>query len=406
MTTFIEKVKHYLEQNHHELHYFWKYAVGAKLHFWNYHSKKVILFRLDLIGDCTMFTSSARAIRDFYRDSHMTVVCLEVSRPVFERLGIFNRIITLPFKPEAVKWELIRDIISEIREDTYNILLQPQFSKFPIADVLAAATRCNKRFSIAPPPEHGNSNPAWIKMTRFLYNRMIPSPEGNVSEFDYYGAFVRGICNADYRTEMPTLPCRGQTFIQGNYYVLYPGGSLKQKLWPADRFAKIADYVYQRTGFIGVILGAGSEQWISDKLKGQLSFLTSLAMIDLTGKTSMSDVIDIIGNAQFVVSNDTSGVHIAAATNTPSVATVGGWLFGRFLPYHIENVKPGAQLPLVAHADMPCFGCKWAYEAVREKNSDCLRSWECDIPCMCIDQITVEQVKGLVDQILNQDKRA
>ena len=90
------------------------------------------MLRLDLIGDCTMFTSAATTIREHYKNREMTLVCLSVSQPVFERLGIFNKIISVNFKPEAINWDVVDDLIDEIRSEEYDILLQPQISKFPI----------------------------------------------------------------------------------------------------------------------------------------------------------------------------------------------------------------------------------------------------------------------------------
>lgn len=347
-----------------------------------------------------MFTSTAAAIREHYKNREMTLVCLSASRPVFERLGIFDRIISLNFKPEAINWNIIDELIDEIRSDEYDILLQPQLSKFPIADIIAAATKCNKRISIEPITPHGNSSPAWIKMTNFLYNKFIPYPRNVFSEFEYYGAFLRGVCNPNYKTTMPKLPYSEQHFFNGDYYVLYPGGSLSQKFWPAERFAKVAEHIYAETGLTGIILGVANEQWVSDDLKRNLNTIARMSIIDFTGKTSVSDVIDIIGNAKFVVTNDTSGVHIAAATNTPSVVNLGGWHFKRFLPYYIEDVKKGEHLPMVAHTEMSCYYCSWNWYVVGERNPECLERLKTGQPCPCITAITVEQMIKFVDQII------
>lgn len=380
---------------------FWKYAIWDKLHFRKYKSNKVIMLRLDLLGDCTMFTSAAKAIRELYQGREMTVVCLSSTRNIFERLGLFEKVIGMDFKPHEVDYAKLKTLIATLRADQYDVLLQPQVSKYPLADILGAAIKCNERIAIHT--KAGNSPEKWIRKVGFLYDRFIPYPDHLVSEFDYYGAFVRGLGRPDYQTMRPCLPYGPQHFIDRKYYVLYPGGSLSQKFWPSERFARIADHIYHRTGLTGVILGVGSEQWVSDRLIANLGVITQQAMIDLTGKTSVADIIDIIGNAELVVSNDTSGVHIACATNTPSVANVGGWLFGRFLPYHIEDVKPGDHLPLVANAYMPCYHCDWEWSIVGQRNPECLRRLKAGEPSECIWNITYEQIRGLVDQAMEEN---
>ncbi|MDR1000026.1 MAG: glycosyltransferase family 9 protein [Clostridiales bacterium] len=402
MKELLIKLKQHYAKYHKEIRYFWKYVLKDKCHIGRYRSRKVIMLRLDLIGDCTMFTSAALALREHYKDREMTMVCLQVSRPIFERLGVFDKIISLPFKPEAIDWKALKGTIKDIRREKYDILLQPQLSKYAIADIIASACKCNKRISIEPIMPHGNAKPSWIKMTNFLYDRFIPYPRGVVSEFDYYGAFVRGVVSPDYKTTMPKLRVEKQHFIYGDYYILYPGGSLVQKMWPADRFARVAEYIYKQTGLTGVICGSPDEQWVADNLKASLNLITSMSIIDLTGRTTIFDVIDLIGNAKFIVTNDTSGVHIAAATNTPSVVDVGGWHFERFLPYYIEDIKPGEHLPLAAYTEMPCYYCNWEWDVVGERNPECLERLKTGQPSSCILTINVEQMITLVDQVISE----
>ena len=71
-----------------EKEYFLKYSRMIKKSG-KYNSDKVILIRLDLIGDCTMFTSAAAAIRNIYKDCQMDIICLSSAKQIFERLGIF-----------------------------------------------------------------------------------------------------------------------------------------------------------------------------------------------------------------------------------------------------------------------------------------------------------------------------
>ena len=404
MKAFLGKLKNYLIRNGRILWWFWKYALLAKLHFWNYRSDKVIMLRLDLIGDCTMFTSAAKTIREFYADKDFTVVCLSISQPIFERLGIFDHIISVDFRPESIDYKKLRALTKKIRKEKYHILLQPQVSKLPIADILGAVIRCNQRIAIETKP--GNSSEKWVRMTDFLYDKdkRVPYPRGIVSEFDYYGTFVRGIGVVDYQTKCPDLHYYAQSFVEGSYYVLYPGASYSQKVWPPERFAKLADHVFERTGMTGVILGSESDRRAADIILSQLRPQTEMSIISLIGKTTVFDVIDIIGNAKLVISNDTSGVHIACATRTPSVVNAGGWHFERFLPYHIEDVHEDDKLPLVAYTLMPCYQCDLDWSIVEERNKVCIQRLRQGESCECIDQVSYEQMRILVDRVIERER--
>lgn len=57
---------------------------------------------------------------------------------------------------------------------------------------------------------------------------------------------------------------------------------------------------------------------------------------DLTGKTSLSELISVISNAKLLISNETCSVHIGAAVDTNTICISNGKHFGRFNPYPEE----------------------------------------------------------------------
>lgn len=380
-----------------QIEFFWKYAEKLDKTV-KYNSTDVVLFRLDLIGDCTMFTSAAKALREFYKDRKMTVVCLNISKPIFEHLNCFDEIITVDFKPDNINYEKLGEVIDVLSRRVFDILLQPQISKLPIVDIIVASLKVNKRITIET--KVGNSPEGWVKMVECLYDVSIPYPRKKSSEFDFYATFVRGIVGEDFRLSKPVLGFSEQKFIKDDYYVFFPAGSVKQKFWPPERFAKVADYVCRKTKLKCVILGAKSEKWVSELIYMNVHSSTEPYIIDLCGKTSINDVIDIIGNSKLVVTNDTSGVHIACATNVPSVGIAGGWHFDRFLPYHIEKTEPTDKLPLVAHTNMDCYFCDWYWPTVEKRNPKCLENLKNEDLSICIKKVRTEQVIELVDKIL------
>ncbi|MDY2636421.1 MAG: glycosyltransferase family 9 protein [Phascolarctobacterium sp.] len=402
MEPITQKAYRVLVKKQSKYYYFFKYYLLNKVRINKYNAKRVIMFRLDLMGDCTMFTSSAIAIRNMYKDRPMTIVCLSACKAVFERLNIFDEIITVDFRPEAINFSSLEKVICKIREKEYDLLLQPQLSKFPLADILAIATKCNTRISIDTKPD--NSSCKWIKIANRIYDILIDYTKDKVvSEFQYYGEFIRGLGFTDYRTSRPFLPYNGQNFLKEKYYVLYPCGSVNWKWWPAENYAMVADYIYNKTGYKGVILGVESEKQVALKIINS-SVCKTAGLLDFSGKTTVNDVVDLIGNAEFVISNDTSGVHIASATNTPSIALIGGGHFGRFLPYGLENVKPSDNLPFVAYEKMECFNCDWHWHIINKRNRNCLDNILQGNVIPCIANIGVEKVKCLVDKILQKGK--
>jgi len=62
----------------------------------------------------------------------------------------------------------------------------------------------------------------------------------------------------------------------------------------------------------------------------------------------------LIRNAEFIVSNDSSAVHIAQSEGTRAFVVLGGGHYGRFLPYPDEKI-----VHCISMEGMDCFYCNW-----------------------------------------------
>lgn len=73
-------------------------------------------------------------------------------------------------------------------------------------------------------------------------------------------------------------------------------------------------------------------------------------LINLTGKTTLENVLNIISSSSLVIGNETGLVHIASLWSVPTVMFYGGGHFGRLLP---KKAILASCLP------MPCYYCEW-----------------------------------------------
>jgi ADP-heptose:LPS heptosyltransferase len=101
----------------------------------------------------------------------------------------------------------------------------------------------------------------------------------------------------------------------------------------------------------------------------------------MTGKTNLIELAVIIKGARFLVGNETSAIHFAAAVSTPSLCILGGGHYARFMPYEIES-KIERPLPLPIIHQMDCFGCNWQCRYPYKKGG----------PVPCIENISVDEV--------------
>jgi heptosyltransferase-2 len=123
--------------------------------------------------------------------------------------------------------------------------------------------------------------------------------------------------------------------IAARYAVLCPGA----EYGPAKRWPYFAD-LSQRLSLPVVVLGSAKDREASGGINGT----------DLTGKTSLDEAIALIAGADFVVSNDSGLMHVAAALARPQVA-----LFGSSSPQHTPPASPAARVLWLRIECSPCY---------------------------------------------------
>jgi ADP-heptose:LPS heptosyltransferase len=142
-------------------------------------------------------------------------------------------------------------------------------------------------------------------------------------------------------------------------------------MWPAIDFAALINEIKTKTGILPALCGGPNEF----ELCQQVIRTSGLANLkNFAGKTKLTELVELIKHAQFVFANDTSAIHIAAATGSPSVCILGGGHYGRFLPYEIETKLETANLPKIAIHKMDCFNCNWHCSLIKQ-NTD-------TVPCV------------------------
>lgn len=186
--------------------------------------------------------------------------------------------------------------------------------------------------------------------------------------------------------EPPYWPLRSTAPMDTPYWVLAPGASRVFRQWPTERFAAVAEHVKrQRPDWRCVIVGTAAERPLAAIVAARLGD----AALDLTGKTSVPELIDWIAHARLVLGNDSAAGHIAAAMGAPAVVVVGGGHWGRCYPYPPD--APVRRLPVAVGHPMPCYGCDWY----------CVHSTRTDQAFPCIEGVTVEAVTRAVDAVFN-----
>jgi len=99
---------------------------------------------------------------------------------------------------------------------------------------------------------------------------------------------------------------------------LCPGAEFgPAKQWPAAHFAEVARHQINQGRQI-LIFGSKKDQPVAEQICQQAK-----GCVDLTGKTTLSEVIDLMSLASHVITNDSGLMHVAAAVGCYVVAIYG-----------------------------------------------------------------------------------
>lgn len=362
----------------------------------------VILIKTDAIGDFIIWLDSAAEYRKIYSSMKITLICNGVCAQIAQVTGLFDDIITIDVKKFESNNNYRAEFLSQFVTAQYDVLIQTAYSRTIHMDLLAMGIpACRKLGMVSDESRTNLSRYVETKKSRkffdSIYDSLVKTKAGVEMELVRNAEFIRGLGDNDFLAGLPVLkeqPVREGIVPSENYYVLFPGSSNPKKMWSIENFARISDYIYQCTGWTAYLCGSKAEEYLYDGFCGAAKKCKS---VNYFAKTSLTELAEVIRNAKLIISNDTSGIHFAAAVNTPSVCIMGDFDYGRFLPYSYERVydEPPARM-YACHADMPCKGC-----ARGSRTIACRRAAVQAGKFLCISNVTYEMVKDKVDLILD-----
>lgn len=273
------------------------------------------------LGDAVLAIPAMAALRDYYRESHLTVAAPASVAAVFrERTPVApDHVLELPARP--------RQMEAALRSGRFDAgILFP--NSFRSAWVYRrAGIRDRWGFST-----HARG---------FLLTRRVkpPSSASALHQAEFYRELVRGLGIACPADTLPALePSEASMDLAERLLGLHrwsgaalvallPGAAYGQaKQWPADRMAELALRLRRERGVTSVLLGAAHDRpaarAIESWLRGQAPN-DPPSVIDLVGHTSLGALAGVLARASVCVSNDSGGMHLASALGVPVVAIFG-----------------------------------------------------------------------------------
>ncbi|MFA5363453.1 MAG: glycosyltransferase family 9 protein, partial [Candidatus Omnitrophota bacterium] len=160
------------------------------------------------------------------------------------------------------------------------------------------------------------------------------------------------------------------TFLKGagikkeeRFMLVSPGARSHVKRWTESGFAGVIEACVNTLGMKVILIGDASETGICGAVRDMVPGKAKNAVIDASGKTSLSQLGVLLKKARFLITNDSANMHLASYLNIPVAAVFG--------PTDEVKYGPWADAGVVVKKDIFCRPC--AKAQCRFKTLDCMR---------------------------------
>jgi len=128
--------------------------------------------------------------------------------------------------------------------------------------------------------------------------------------------------------------------------ILCPGAEYgPAKRWPASHFAEVAKTMCKQ-GWVVWVMGSDRDNDVAE----EVCSLGGSGCVNLAGRTTLAQAVDLMALADAVVSNDSGLMHVAAALGRPLVA-----VYGSSDPGFTPPLSKTARIVALELACSPCF---------------------------------------------------
>lgn len=338
-------------------------------------SDKILIISPSWIGDCVMSQPMLRRLHELRAGCQIDVFAPKWSQAVYARMPEVSEILDNPFGHGALQLRERWRVGCELGKRGYTqVIVLPGSLK---SAIVAVATGAKRRTGWVGEMRYGLLNDARKLDKTALYlmvDRYTALAHDNLADFtgsDYPRLQVNEVAQQNALTQynlhhnQPILAlCAGAEF-----------GTAKR--WLPEHYAATAQH-YLQQGWQVWLFGSPKDFDVSEQINQQAGG----TCVNLCGKTSLADAIDLLSCVDSVVGNDSGLMHLSAALGRKLVA-----VYGSTDPKHAPPLSDVARLTSLNLDCSPCVqrDCPLGHH-------DCMR------------KLMPERVIGLLDELNNQNK--
>lgn len=281
---------------------------------------KILVVNVNWLGDVLFSTPALRALRKHHPKAY--IACLVPPRCKEVLKGN-------PYLDEV--------IVADDRDDLFSLpssvktVFRLRSMRFDLAIFFHRSISKRLMTVLAGIPERKGFETAEKK--RFFLTSAVPVPSAGMHRTDFFLHILSGhgippsgreldfFPAQEAAEELKRLLSEASLDLSGGYAVVHPGGNWDLKRWPLGHFAEwIGLFLEKHPSRKIVLCGTEPEKKLADQILGKVR---SERLVSFCGRTSLGVLAFLLKGADFILSNDSGPIHLAASQRTPIVGLYG-----------------------------------------------------------------------------------
>jgi lipopolysaccharide heptosyltransferase II len=326
--------------------------------------RRILFIRPGGIGDAVLLIPAIQALKEKFPESSICVLAERRNAAIFS----FCRAVDSTYR-----YDCLRELVKVLYE-TYDVIIDTEqwhrlsavIARLCGAQVLIGfATNRRKRLFTHPVSYSHNTYEKDSFFSLLEPLGINGSAEGITPFFTVTEETLVSACGK-------LRDCADRQFV-----ALFPGASIPERRWGAEKFREIAARL--RTRGLGVVVVGGK----GDESTGEA--ITAAGMgLNLAGRTSLAETAAILTKSLLLVTGDSGLLHIAVALGVPTVS-----LFG---PGIARKWAPRSEQHIVLNKHLACSPCTRFGSTPR-----------CPIGARCLTELAVDEVDKAVIRLLEKN---
>jgi lipopolysaccharide heptosyltransferase III len=285
--------------------------------------KKILLVRLNHIGDLLITLPTIFSIKQFYPDAQITLVTgvwnrglAEFQKQLFDEIIYYNKKENCRSENQIMDRETKKDIFKKLKTDSYDLCFDFDgawdfFQFYLIGGVKCLSSVSFLRF-------HQNLEQIGFSKSRYRYDIHAQHESDNIFE-------TANVLEIPDRRKDFAISVSEETDKKVSEYFsalngaktvgIHPIASIPEKMWTAKGFSSVADFLIEK-GFSVVIFGSPADKEYIAEISSAMKYKNS---VNTAADFSLGEFITGVSKCDYFISLDSLAQHVVQYFNKTAI---------------------------------------------------------------------------------------